>query len=240
MDRLVTEDSPVLLVFDYDPSYMGELQPQAEAFVQHLARKQARIMTLSLIPEGAALAQGVLDDVLEDLDYQPVTEYINLGYVPGESIGIRSLELLPADLQDQSFDGRDLQDLQILGREEALALSDTTAIVVVTGNISNIRWWVEQVSAVERASDVDLNLVAGVSAALEPLARAYHDMESPQIQALVVGLAGAADYERLLDLSDGPAHARLDAQRVGQLTVFVLILVGMLVYGLSRPENSAV
>ncbi len=237
IDEIVAEGVPVLVAFDYDPSYGGELQSQAEALLHHLAQKQARIIAISLVPEGAGLAQQLLDKVLIEQDYKAGEDFANLGYVPGESVGIRSLEFLPQQFQDQAFDGINPKDALVFNNGTDFALSNVSLIVALTGNANNLRWWVEQTTALEQDLEREIPLVAGVSAAIEPLVRPYYEMESRQIDGLIVGLPGAFDYETRLNQSNGPAHIRLSGQLVGQVAVFTLILIGMLVYGLRRSGN---
>lgn len=239
VDERVTQDAPVLMAFDYDPSFIGELQVQAEALLHQLARNKGRIIAMSLTPEGAGLAQQLLEDVLDAQGYQAGIDYVNLGYLPGEAVGIRSLEFLPGQFQNQGFDGGDLKDALTFENDEDFALSNMSLIVVLTGNANNLRWWVEQITAIEKDLDRDLVLVAGVSAAIESLIRPYYEMQSSQIGGLIVGLHGAADYERKLNWQDGPAHIRLSGQLVGQVAVATLILLGMLIFGVSRRDGTS-
>ena len=85
IEEAVGQDASVLMSFDYDAAYMGELQLQAESLFHHLADRQARIIVTSLTPEGAGLAQILIDDVLGQYDYQAGQDYVNLGYLPGEA-----------------------------------------------------------------------------------------------------------------------------------------------------------
>jgi hypothetical protein len=238
IDEVVTQDALVLMVFDYDPAFVGELHLQAESMLHHLEQRRARVIALSLTPEGAGLAQQLMDDILGEKSYQVGDDYINLGYLPGESVGIRSLRFLLPHYQNQAFDGTNLQDALVFDGGESLELSDMALTVVLTEKDDNLRWWVEQITVIENELDRELPLVAGVSAAIEALARPYYDIESPQIDGLVVGLAGAADYERELNWLEGPAHIRLNGQLVGQLAVAALIVLGMLIYGLFRRGES--
>jgi len=237
VNDIVAQDesvAPVLIAFDYAPSYMGELHLQAESLIHHLAMRQARIMAISLTPEGAGLAQQLLDDVLSEHDgYQAGQNYVNLGYLPGEAVGIRSLEFLPQRFHGESFDGGKLKDAPIFGDDAGFTLSKVSLIVVLTGDVNDLRWWIEQTTVLEE----DLPLVAGVSAAIEPQVRPYYDMESPQIDGLIIGLAGAVGYENEMDWLDGPAHLRFGGQLVGVVAVSALILIGMLVFGISRKRG---
>jgi hypothetical protein len=232
VNEKVAQDAPVLVVFDYDPAYVGELQAIAESIIHHLAQRQARIIFTSLKPEGAGLAQQVIDDVLSQHSYLAGKDYINLGYLPGEAVAVRSLEFLPTAFRDRAFDGNELEPGLVFGDSESFALSKMALVAVLTADAQNMRWWVEQTTSLEEELDKELPLVAGVSAAIEVLVRPYYDMSSRQIDGLVVGLPGAADYEDKLDWSDGPAHVRLGGLLVGQLAVAGLIVLGILVHGI--------
>jgi hypothetical protein len=211
---------------------MGELGVQAEVLLHHLVRRQARIMAVSLRPEGAALAQQLFDDVLDPAKYKAGQDYVNLGFVPGEAVGIRSLQYLPQRFQGESFDGSDLKDAPIFEGDAEFSLEKVALVVVLTGDANDLRWWVEQTTILENDSDKELPMAAGVSAAIEPLVRPYYDMASPQIDALVVGLPGAVDYESQMNWQDGPAHIRISGQFVGQVALLALILIGMIIYGI--------
>jgi hypothetical protein len=238
VNDVVTQGAPVLLAFDYGPAYMGELDLQAASLLRHLSLRQARIIAMSLTPEGAGLAQRLIDDVLIKEGYQSGQDYVNLGYFPGDAAGIRALRFLPPHFQNQTFDGMELQDALVFDDGERFELGDMALIAVLTSDDDNLRWWVEQTTALEGELETELPLLAGVSAAIEALVRPYYDMELPQIDGLVIGLAGAADYERALGQMDGPAHTRLEAQLVGQGAVLALIVIAVLFYGLFRKGES--
>jgi hypothetical protein len=228
IEEMPIAGEPVFVVFDYSPAFMGELQLQASALLQHLGQKDAQVVALSLTPEGAALAQQVLDD-----------EDVNLGYLPGEAVAVRSLEFLEGQLRTQAFNGQDLKGTHVLDSEGLLTLSDSALIVLLTGDANNFRWWVEQTTALEKDLARNLPLVAGVSAAIGPMVRPYYEMESPQLDGLLVGLTGAADYELLLGSSQAPARVRLSGTLLGQLVVSGLILIGVVLYSFSRGGGPA-
>jgi hypothetical protein len=207
---------------------------QAEVLLRHLARRQAQVVAVSLTAEGAGLGQQVLEEVFGDQE----DVYINLGYLAGEAVGIRSLQITSRQFQETSFDGQPISESPILENRTDFSLSDLSLLLVFTGDGQVLRRWVEQTTALRRESGVDLPLVAGVSAAIEPLARPYYEMTSPQIDGLVVGLAGAVDYENALNQPDGPAHLRFGGQILGQVAVILVILVGMLYNGLVRKNGT--
>ena len=223
-------DAPVLVAIDYDPAAMEEMEPLARAILQHLMEEQARVVTVSLLPAGAGMAQELLDTIDAGSGGQ---RYVNLGYLAGQAAGVRLLgESMPMALPTD-FSGNQASDLE--GLEGISALRDFDLLVELAASPDTLRWWIEQGSTPQQVP-----LVAGVSAAVEPLARPYYETNPRQVGGLAGGVRGAAMYEILLsgqvqgsDLqqnAEGPEARRLDAQLAGQLVLILAILVGTLVY----------
>jgi len=105
-------------------------------------------------------------------------------------------------------------------------LSSVDLVVELAGDASTLRTWIEQITA-----QADIPVVAGVSAATAPYARPY--LDSGQLQALLVGVPGAAEYEAQLGRS-GRAIDSLGSQVAAQAVVILLILLGNLVHLVTR------
>jgi hypothetical protein len=100
-------------------------------------------------------------------------------------------------------------------------------IVVLTAQPGPLRWWVEQTRALY--GDDTPPVLAGMSAALEPLAAPYLDDTAVQLEGAVAGLSGAAAYETLGG-STGQATRRLNALAAGQTALAALMLIGAVIY----------
>lgn len=216
------DQATVLVSFDYDPATRGELGPQAGAVLGRLMKQEARILAVSLVPEGAALADEALDRSAEAAgSYMYGENYLNLGFVSGEAAGARALTqgLLRPDHAEYR-EGRHLSDTAI--GEGLTGLDDVDLIVVLTARPEALRSWIEQVQ-----TPSGIRMVAGVSAQADPLARPY--LRSGQLEGLVVGLLGAAELEALGDIS-GPAADAVAPQSLGHLAVLAVILAGNLAH----------
>jgi hypothetical protein len=248
----------VLVAFDYDPSTAGELDPVARVLVHHLMEQGVRIVAVSLLPAGAATAQRVLDDAAAD---HPAyrdgygTSFVNLGYIPGQAAGVRQLGPSLARAQPADFRGSRLATLPSMAGIQGIESSDF--IVDLAAAPDSLRWWIEQGSMPH-----GVPLGAGVSAAVEPMARPYYETDPRQVAGLVSGVAGAATYQWLLEGSeqankgasstaagasagDYPAAERslaaaLDTQLTGALVFVLAILAGngaYLVRRLTRKDH---
>jgi hypothetical protein len=85
-----------------------------------------------------------------------------------------------------------------------------------------LQWWIEQVG-----SQHQVEIMAAVSAAVEPTAMPYHN--SGQLAGLISGLPSAAQYEMKTNKWPSLAIASVDAQSVAHLAIVALIVLGSLV-----------
>jgi hypothetical protein len=228
--------APVLVAFDYDPTTSGEMDVVARAVVGHLMDRQARIIVVSLLPAGPATAQMVLDELAADRSRYAEgygEYYANLGYLPGQAAAVRLLGQSVGRALPRDFRNTSVTDLSVM---EGLATARSFDLVVeLAAEQESLRWWIEQ-----GVTPHGVPLGAGVSASVEPLARAYHDTEAQQLVGLVGGLPGVAAYDVLRSGGDSPVgatSARLDSQLAGHLVLVVVLLIGNGVYLVRRGSG---
>jgi hypothetical protein len=204
------EGALVLVSHDYDPGVAGEMIPQARAVLNHLMARGARLINVSLIPEGARLSAQVLADAAEVHGYTLGEEYLNLGYVVGVEAGPRAL----------------YEELSTHGWSDFVAEGEEIVLLVeFAGAPEYLRLWLEQVQG-----PYEVPMAAGVSATADPFARPYYRNEArQQLIGLITGLVGAAEYERIGGQA-GPALTAMDSQSVVHIAIVLLILVGNMAY----------
>jgi hypothetical protein len=203
-------ESVVLVSYDYDPGAAGEMVPQAEAVLHHLMQREARLINVSLTPEGSRLGHQVVERVAEEHGYVLGEDYVSLGYVTGIEAAPRTIV---EELRSGSWGG-------LVGPDQDLSL-----IVEFAGTPEFLRLWLEQ-----GQGPYGLPMVAGVSATADPYARPYYRNEAHrQLLGLMTGLVGAAEYERHSGES-GLALASMDSQSVAHIAMVLLIVVGNLAY----------
>jgi hypothetical protein len=210
--------------FDYSLATEAEMGPLARAAVSDLLENEARLLAVSLRPEGAAMAQRLFADLAKENSAYP-EQTVNLGYLPGQMAGVRSLAFLPSLPLFGSEKGT-LADYA--GWQDLGGLGDVALIVVISDSPLPVRWWVEQVGPGTR---IDLPIIAAVSSSADPSVRPYYNHIDPmagQLSGLVSGVSGAAAYENRLG-EPGRAAQSLAAQSVAHLGVIVLGLGGTVV-----------
>jgi hypothetical protein len=213
-------DAVVIVSFDYSPATEAEMGPLAEIILRDLLENQARVLTVSLRPEGAAMAQRLLDRFENEYPYGQRT--LNLGYLPGQTAGVRSLAFLSSAPLFQNWT-RTMQDYPAW--QDVSGLGDVALIVDVADTPLAVRWWVEQMGP---GTLVNRPMAAAVSSAADPSVRPYYNQIDPkagQLLGLVSGVTGAAAYENRLR-QPGRAVESLAAQSVAHLGLVVLSLGG--------------
>jgi hypothetical protein len=216
-------DALVIVSFDYDPATEAEMGPLAHIIMSDLLDHQAKVVGVSLRPQGGAMAQAVFEQFEDEYPYAQRT--INLGYLPGQTTGVRSLAFLSSAPLFQGG-AETLQGLSAW--QDVGGLSDVALIVVLADSPLPVRWWVEQLGPGTRSNRP---IIAAVSKAADPSVRPYYnqiDPKSGQLLGLLSGITDAAAYENWLD-QPGRAVQSLAAQSVAHLGVVILSLGGTVV-----------
>jgi len=218
-------DSRVLMSFDYDPSTKPELQPMARALVSHMMSRDINIIAMALWPQGATLGQNVLSSVSDSLGAEQYEDWVNLGYkIGGQVLIVRlgsSLEAaFPTDLENVPY-------AEISMLRDISTLADFDLVVTLSAGDPGIPAWVMI------ASDrFGVPVGGGCTAVSAPQFYPYlqqREGERPQMEGLLGGLRGAADYETLIQ-RPGLAAAGMSAQSIAHLVIMVFIVIGNITY----------
>jgi hypothetical protein len=229
--------SVALVSFDYTTATQGEMEPLAEDVISRLLGQGMRLISVSLEPEGAALAQRTLDRLLAERDEAYGVNMVNLGYVPGQVAGVR--ELLTGRKQLSAIS--DFQEGLTFAAPERATWSDVNnlgqvdIIVTLADNPVAARWWIEQMATAVPADDGERYLLAATSAMADPFLRPY--LESQQLDGLLSGVNGAAAIEAGRQ-NFGPARQMLDSQSMAHLLIVILIALGTMVGWMPVAEKN--
>jgi len=215
-------NSVVLLAFDYDPSTAAEMDRLAEPVLWHLMDRKVRLMAVSLLPTGPAVAGNLLGRVAGEHGggYQYGQNYVNLGYIPGQAAAPNELASdLRALVPQDYWQGKSLDELP--ATQGVHRIQDVRLIIEFAAQQRTLQWWIEQVG-----SQYQVEIMAAVSASVEPTATPYRN--SGQLVGLISGLPRAAQYEMQTSKWPSLAIVSVDAQSVAHLAVVALIVLGTL------------
>ena len=231
IDQRITADTPVLVALEYGPADADEMDWVALPILRHIIQQGGRLIVVSTQPEGAAMAERVLARLLPDAATREARA-ANLGYQPGQVAGIQNLLT--------NLGGR-VEVHSGLPAAESAAMSgisnagDAAIVLILTARADDLRYWIEQTSAIYP----ELPLLAGVSARVETTALPYLAPQAGQLEGSIAGLVGAVTYEKKLGGGELPNLERFYLPSLGavQLAVAAILLIGMLGY-LLRPGGT--
>ena len=227
----LSSQSAVLVAFDYQPAFGGELEATADALLEHIMLRGAKLVAVSTQPEGLLLAEHTIQAHAQNRDYRAGKHYLNLGYIPGGVTGLSALADHMLLTIPKTPAGYPVGEEPLM--EGIAALQDFSLVVVLTDDPDVARAWIEQVQA--RVPGVPV--IMAVSAQAAPLVYPYY---GGQISGLVSGLRGGAAYERQTGLKGLGQHYG-GAFGAGTLASVLLILFGALAqyaWSAIRGENT--
>lgn len=225
------DSSVVIFSFDYDPSSMTELQPMAEAMLEHAFSRNHKVIAMALWPQGMQMAQQAFDAV--KVNYPNKTygsDYAFMGYKVAGIVAIQSMgknmeEVFPADQSGTKY-----QDIPML--QGIKTLKDVAYINSLSTGVPGIKEWVMA------ARDVYQTPVTGGTTAVSAPGLIPYVNSQKQLHGLLGGLKAASEYETLINRV-GSATVKMDAQSVAHLLILVFIAVGNIKAFRARKRSKA-
>jgi len=220
----------VIISFDYDPSTMTELQPMAEALIEHAFMKDHKVIATALWPMGVQMAEQAFSKVLLDYpDKARGTDFVNLGYKVGGMVTIQSMgrslkEVYPKDNQNTAY-----EDIPLL--KDVHRLKDVAWIGSLSSGVPGIKEWM-----MVARDNYQVPVTGGCTAISAPGFFPYVN-EQRQLHGLLGGLKGASEYESLIGRL-GSATTKMDAQSIAHLLILIFISIGNIkAYRAKRRKN---
>lgn len=226
-------DKPVLVAAHFEAGLAGELSWTAQPVLEHLvSRGVSMALTSTNVIGFAILEDQVRQAAGETAEYVLEDKVVDLGYLPGGTIGLTSLVSDPLAALPFTTDLK--PSWKQSATENVNSLSDFSALILLTDNPEIARTWVEQTGR----ADSPPPMIAVVSAQAAPLLQPYYD--SGQINGYIAGLNGAVSYE-LLRSVPGQAFITFGAYQVTLLLVALIIFVGgaasLIISSVSVPKT---
>ncbi|MBC8425608.1 hypothetical protein H8E07_15950 [bacterium] len=192
----------VMISFDYGPSTGPENDPMADALIRHCLERDLKVIALALYPIGG-LNEGIeelrrcvgeidpLNGVLESPVYPDKLygrDFVYLGYKDGGLATMRQMNENIHAVFPTDFFGTPVTDYEL--SNTVMGYTDVKFCFSVATGIFG-EWWANLVNA-----QYGLPVAVGCTAVSAPKYFAYY--KAGQMFALLGGLKGAAEYERLV------------------------------------------
>jgi hypothetical protein len=217
--------SVFLLSMDFDPASKPELYPMAVALLTHAFQRDLRVVGMTLWVTGTGMAEKVVSRLADEHGKQRGIDYAFLGYSPGGSNVIINMgqDLVAAFPTDHY--GRRTAELPAL--RGVRSLRQVNYVVSLAAGTPGVESWY-----LYGKEKYGFELGGGVTAIIAP--GLYPFLATGQINGLIGGLRGAAEYETLLGVK-GKGVAGMDAQSAAHLIIIGLILLCNAVHLLAPP-----
>ena len=228
----IPKDKIVILSVDWDAATRGENEPQTEAVIRHLMKRGIRFGIISFInPWGPQFGELVARRVAKELGKRYGEDWVNFGYITGGAIVLRSFVLCPdiiSFLKDKDAHGRRLRDMPVMrGIKD---FSDVAMVVEFTGG-GGLEDWIAFANGLKGTP-----IGHGCTAVIAP--RRYQFIDSGQLEGMLVGLVGAAEYRALVDRRLPKLLQKMvNSQSVAHALIILFIALGNAGYFVARRRG---
>jgi hypothetical protein len=215
--------TPIAISMDASPGGFDELEPGITAVLNHVARKELRVIGISFWEAGPSLLQKVID--ASDMGAREYgTDYVNLGYVAGGETGMAAVARDVKGMYPVDFNGDPTANMSVLNGIDTL--QDVEMIICVAIGTPGVPEWIRQVG-----DPLDVTIATVVFAGL--VAEYVPYTQSRQLDGMVPGLRGAAGYEGLIS-KVARGTAGIDAQSMAHVVILALIVIGNVAYFVTK------
>ena len=218
----------VLVSFDYDPGSEAELQPMARAVLRHCFQRNLRVVGVSLWPGNTDLVDEAFATAAGEYGREQGRDYVFMGFKSGGGSLIIGMGqdfpgAFPKDVR-----GNDTRNMEAM--RGIRSLRDFDYVIDLAAGTPGIEVWIAYGQERHR-----FKMGGGCTAVIAP--DQFPFLQAGQLNGLMGGLAGAAEYESLVGRKD-EAVSGMRPQSVVHVVVILLIATGNLFHFLSRRKGA--
>ncbi|MBD3183269.1 hypothetical protein GF312_13315 [Candidatus Poribacteria bacterium] len=219
------EGSVVLVGFNYSPSTMPELYPMSLAVLKHCCSRKLKIIGMTLYSSAATIGDTALKEMAESCSYQELQDYVYLGYKPNFEATMLGIGEDIADPFPTDYMNRPVTEISMM---KNIKNYRDIALVIDLGSGNTPEAWIAYAG-----SRYGQKIASGCTGVM--VSGLYPYLKAGQLVGLIGGLKGAAEYEKLVKLT-GKATLGMNAQSMAHLAIIFLVLLGNVVYLISRHK----
>jgi len=222
------EGSTLMLSFDHEASSLPEIRPLALTLLRHAYSRNLKLIGVSLLSEGTGIGYTLMRQVAAEYNKEYGTDYVYLGFKPQYIAAILSMGESIHSTYPEDYTGQPVESLPMM---TSIRNYDDILGVISIADGSMTTHWIEYGNG-----RYGVRISAFVAAAMVTTYDPY--LSSGQLSALVGGLRGAAEYEKLIGIGGSGGRGML-AQTSSHLYVILLIVIGNILYFRSRRKGSS-
>jgi len=227
--------SIVISSFDFGPSTIPENRPQAKAHLFHCKQLGLKVVATAFWVSGAPIGNDVLQEVYGS-DFPNISEYgesiVYLGYIPGGEVGMQTFGDDTWQAKGIDHYGTAVGDLPLM--QECQSAADFDLWAEWTSGTPGEQQVIQFVQG-RHGGPLAVPIVVGSTAVSVPGMMPFY--MAGQIIGILNGLAGAGEYESLLNVAYGYPFEQgpgLDAQSVAHVLIIIFVIMGNIGYAMSK------
>jgi len=222
------EPGDILMVsIDFDATSAPELMPMLKSVLRQAFRKDVKVIMLGHIAIGLPLGHMALEQIAQEQGKEYGRDYVDLGYRPGYIAVMIAMGREIEDIFATDYRGTPIRELDVT--KNVHSYKDIKLLFGFEHG-AVLDYWVRYAQA-----RFGQRMTFGTTAVMAP--DAYPYLQSAQIEGLVGGLKGAAEYETLVGTT-GLGTRGMPAQVWAHVLVIAFIVVGNLGYFFTRRQRS--
>lgn len=219
------EGSAIFIATDFDPQSRAELVPITKAVLHHCFQEDLKVLGMTFWPQGGPLGNRLFRSVAEQYNKESGEDYVYFGFKPGATaqvitnMGEDLTSAFPQDANNQPTANmpilQDIENLRDIDYMLDMAAGETAEPWIIYG-----------------ADKYGFPMAVGCTAVVAP--NLYVFMNTGQLNGIIAGLRGAADYEELLG-QPAKGVQGMPAQSTVHGIIILFVIIGNAVYFLRRP-----
>ncbi len=221
-------NSKVLVSVEYSPSTKPENHPMTISILRHLFKNDHKVFVTCLWPDGQFMAQDALKQVADE-EFGKIygEDYVFLGFRPGNEAVVKGIvsnirKLYTVDVYQTKVD-------EIPLMKDVNKFSDFAFLFTSSAGYPGTIEWVQYA-----ADPTGVPISSGVTSIQVNEVMPY--VQSGQMQGVLAGMPGAAEYEALID-QKGSATSGMDAQSIAHLVIVLFIILGNAAFFIERKHS---
>jgi hypothetical protein len=211
----VPADKIVLINCQFEAGTLAENGPQAKAVIAHCMKSGKRFAIIGLDPVGPGLAQGMAEELGKQYNKPYGETWCNLGYKVGSAAYIKGLARDIPRAVTADFRGKKISQIPAM---QGIRSARDIGMMVDVDPTATYGLWLAFFTG-------PFNVPYGIAPTSVMIADIYPFLNSGQVVGMLKGIAGAAQYERLVG-APGEGYKNRMPVFMAHLTIILLILVG--------------
>jgi len=220
------EGSVLLISVDYDPTSMPEIQPMLLSTLRHAFSRGVRVIMMGHLPLGIPVGQLGLEQVAEEMGLEYGRDYVSLGYRPGYTALMVAMGRSIKRVFQTDYTGVPLDDLPLM---ENIVNYEQIDLLLTLAHGYAAEYWPQYAGA-----RYGQRIIVGCTAVVAP--DCYPYLQAGQIEGLIGGLKGAAEYETLIGRA-GVGTLGMGAQSLTHIVIVLFIILGNIGYFVLRRKR---